>query len=111
MLGQQAEPHEEAMALAFRGFCRLQQDRPGEALEVFRTALSAGGTTPDPMVLGNVLPGMAAAAGRLGDIDSAVEWCREAVAVSEALRAADGFEIDIGHVTLVGRCRDCADRG
>jgi Fur family transcriptional regulator, ferric uptake regulator len=35
----------------------------------------------------------------------------EAVAVSEALRAADGFEIDIGHVTLVGRCRDCAERG
>ena len=35
----------------------------------------------------------------------------EAAAVSEALRAADGFEIDIGHVTLVGRCRDCAERG
>ena len=34
----------------------------------------------------------------------------EAAAVSEALRAADGFEIDIGHVTLVGRCRDCAER-
>lgn len=35
----------------------------------------------------------------------------EAVAVREALRAADGFEIDIGHVTLVGRCRDCVGRG
>ena len=34
-----------------------------------------------------------------------------AVAVSEALRAAEGFEIDIGHVTLVGRCRDCAGGG
>lgn len=34
-----------------------------------------------------------------------------AAAVSEALRAADGFEIDIGHVTLVGRCRECAGRG
>jgi Fur family ferric uptake transcriptional regulator len=34
-----------------------------------------------------------------------------AAAVAEALRAADGFEIDIGHVTLVGRCRDCAARG
>ena len=34
-----------------------------------------------------------------------------AAAVSEALHAADGFEIDIGHVTLVGRCRDCAGRG
>lgn len=35
----------------------------------------------------------------------------EAIAVSEGLRAADGFEIDIGHVTLVGRCRQCAGRG
>ena len=35
----------------------------------------------------------------------------EAAAVSEALRAAGGFEIDIGHVTLVGRCRACAGRG
>ncbi|MCV0403201.1 MAG: transcriptional repressor [Chloroflexi bacterium] len=31
-----------------------------------------------------------------------------AAAVADALRATDGFEIDIGHVTLVGRCRDCA---
>ena len=29
-------------------------------------------------------------------------------AVASALRVGDGFEIDIGHVTLVGRCRDCA---
>ena len=35
----------------------------------------------------------------------------EAAAVREALRAADGFEIDIGHVTLVGRCRECTARG
>lgn len=35
----------------------------------------------------------------------------EAAAVREALRKADGFEIDISHVTLVGRCRDCAARG
>lgn len=34
-----------------------------------------------------------------------------AAAVSEALRTTDGFEIEIGHVTLVGRCRDCAGRG
>ena len=34
----------------------------------------------------------------------------EAGAVAEALRAGDGFEIDIGHVTLVGRCRECAAR-
>lgn len=32
-------------------------------------------------------------------------------AVRDALRAADGFEIEIGHVTLVGRCRDCAPSG
>jgi Fur family ferric uptake transcriptional regulator len=31
-----------------------------------------------------------------------------AAAVAQAVRAADGFEVDIGHVTLVGRCRDCA---
>lgn len=31
-----------------------------------------------------------------------------AAAMTGALRAADGFEIDIGHVTLVGRCRECA---
>jgi Fur family transcriptional regulator, ferric uptake regulator len=31
-----------------------------------------------------------------------------AAAVSRALRAADGFEVDIGHVTLVGRCAGCA---
>ncbi len=29
-------------------------------------------------------------------------------AVASTLRAGDGFEIDIGHVTLVGRCRECA---
>ena len=34
-----------------------------------------------------------------------------AAAVAEVLRAGDGFEVDIGHVTLVGRCRDCADSG
>jgi Fur family ferric uptake transcriptional regulator len=28
-------------------------------------------------------------------------------AVAAALRAGDGFELDIGHVTLVGRCRRC----
>jgi Fur family transcriptional regulator, ferric uptake regulator len=32
----------------------------------------------------------------------------EADAVAAALRAGDGFEIEIGHVTLVGRCRACA---
>lgn len=32
----------------------------------------------------------------------------QADAVAAALKAAGGFEIDIGHVTLVGRCADCA---
>jgi Fur family ferric uptake transcriptional regulator len=32
----------------------------------------------------------------------------QAAAVTGAFRAADGFEIDIGHVTLVGRCAACA---
>jgi Fur family transcriptional regulator, ferric uptake regulator len=31
-----------------------------------------------------------------------------AAAVTRALRGADGFEVDIGHVTLVGRCAGCA---
>lgn len=33
-----------------------------------------------------------------------------ATAVAAALRGADGFEVDIGHVTLVGRCADCVAR-
>jgi Fur family ferric uptake transcriptional regulator len=28
--------------------------------------------------------------------------------IVRAFRAVDGFEIDIGHVTVVGRCRECA---
>lgn len=36
---------------------------------------------------------------------------RQAAAIASAFRAADGFEIDIGHVTLVGRCADCAAEG
>ncbi len=34
----------------------------------------------------------------------------QAAGVARALRTGDGFEIDIGHVTLVGRCRECAGR-
>lgn len=34
----------------------------------------------------------------------------QAAGVAHALLAGDGFEIDIGHVTLVGRCRECAGR-
>jgi Fur family transcriptional regulator, ferric uptake regulator len=33
---------------------------------------------------------------------------RRGEAVAAALRAEDGFELDVGHVTLVGRCRRCA---
>lgn len=33
-----------------------------------------------------------------------------ATAVATALRGGDGFEVDIGHVTLVGRCADCVAR-
>ncbi|MGQ0606923.1 MAG: Fur family transcriptional regulator [Chloroflexota bacterium] len=32
----------------------------------------------------------------------------QASAIEAAFRDVDGFEIDIGHVTLVGRCRSCA---
>jgi Fur family ferric uptake transcriptional regulator len=35
---------------------------------------------------------------------------QRAAAVARALRRGDGFEVDIGHVTLVGRCADCAAR-
>ena len=31
-----------------------------------------------------------------------------AAAVADVLREGEGFELDIGHVTLVGRCRACA---
>ena len=29
---------------------------------------------------------------------------------STAFRAADGFEVDLSHVTVVGRCAACAAR-
>ena len=32
----------------------------------------------------------------------------EADAIVTAFRAADGFEVDLSHVTVVGRCADCA---
>ena len=44
--------------------------------------------------------------GRSWEIDAA-----RGDAVANALRADDGFEIDIGHVTLVGRCRECVTAG
>ncbi|MDQ3689926.1 MAG: transcriptional repressor [Chloroflexota bacterium] len=33
-----------------------------------------------------------------------------AAAIEGAFRRVDGFEIEIGHVTLVGRCRSCASK-
>jgi Fur family ferric uptake transcriptional regulator len=33
----------------------------------------------------------------------------EARALVRAFHEADGFEVDISHITVVGRCRDCAD--
>jgi Fur family transcriptional regulator, ferric uptake regulator len=36
---------------------------------------------------------------------------RQAEAIARAFRDVDGFEVDIGHVTLVGRCRECASSG
>ena len=35
----------------------------------------------------------------------------QAAAVTSALRRVGGFEVDIGHVTLVGTCAGCLDRG
>jgi Fe2+ or Zn2+ uptake regulation protein len=29
-------------------------------------------------------------------------------AIIDGLRASDGFEVDLSHVTVVGRCADCA---
>jgi Fur family ferric uptake transcriptional regulator len=33
----------------------------------------------------------------------------QAETISRAIAAADGFEVDISHVTVVGRCRACQD--
>lgn len=35
----------------------------------------------------------------------------QARAIARAIRDVDGFEVDLGHVTLVGRCRECASAG
>jgi predicted ATPase/DNA-binding CsgD family transcriptional regulator len=78
------DPHEIGMALAFQGMVRLRQDQPQEALEAFRSALATAGDAPDPMVQAIVHVGMAAAADRLGDLDQAMAWCREAIATSDA---------------------------
>ena len=59
----------------------------------------------------HVLP--AAEHGHLHCAECGATWeigREQAAGVASALRAGDGFEIDIGHVTLVGRCRECAGR-
>lgn len=47
-----------------------------------------------------------AACGGGWEIDEA-----RAAEIAGVLRSADGFELDIGHVTLVGRCRECSAAG
>lgn len=59
----------------------------------------------------HVLP--ASEHGHLHCADCGATWeigPEQAMGVARALRAGDGFEIDIGHVTMVGRCRECAGR-
>jgi Fur family ferric uptake transcriptional regulator len=34
-----------------------------------------------------------------------------AARIVSTLAATDGFQVDVSHVTVVGRCRDCARRG
>ena len=57
----------------------------------------------------HVLP--AAEHGHLHCAECGATWeidARRGEAVAAVLRRGDGFELDIGHVTLVGRCRRCA---
>jgi len=59
----------------------------------------------------HVLP--AAEHGHLHCTDCGATWelgADRAAAVARALRRDGGFEVDIGHVTLVGRCATCAGR-
>jgi len=44
-----------------------------------------------------------AGCGKTTEIDG-----QRATAIASAVRRADGFEVEIDHVTLVGRCRECA---
>jgi len=57
----------------------------------------------------HVLPG--SKHGHLHCSDCGATWeidARRGEAVAAVLRKGDGFELDIGHVTLVGLCRSCA---
>jgi Fur family ferric uptake transcriptional regulator len=59
----------------------------------------------------HVLPG--SEHGHLHCTECGATWeigADQAAGVAAALHSGDGFQIDIGHVTLVGRCRDCAER-
>ncbi|HEY7526837.1 MAG TPA: Fur family transcriptional regulator [Candidatus Limnocylindria bacterium] len=57
----------------------------------------------------HVTPG--AEHGHLHCADCGQTWeirAPQADAIVGAFRAADGFEVDLSHVTVVGRCADCA---
>ena len=67
------------------------------------------GHGPDGREEFHVLPG--GEHGHLHCAECGASWeigARRAGRIVEAIRAADGFEVEIGHVTLVGRCRTCA---
>jgi Fur family transcriptional regulator, ferric uptake regulator len=69
------------------------------------------GHGPDGREEYHVLP--ASEHGHLHCAECGATWeigAQRAAGVARALRAGDGFEIDIGHVTLVGRCRACVAR-
>jgi Fur family ferric uptake transcriptional regulator len=51
--------------------------------------------------------------GHLYCADCGARWeirAPQADAIVRAFRRADGFEVDLSHVTVVGRCASCADR-
>jgi Fur family ferric uptake transcriptional regulator len=57
--------------------------------------------------------GPAAEHGHLYCADCGMRWeirAGQADAIVNAFRRADGFEVDLSHVTVVGRCAACADR-
>jgi Fur family ferric uptake transcriptional regulator len=67
------------------------------------------GHGPDGREEFHVLPG--GEHGHLHCAECGASWEigeRRAADIASAIRAGDGFEVEIGHVTLVGRCRDCA---
>jgi Fur family ferric uptake transcriptional regulator len=56
--------------------------------------------------------GPAAEHGHLYCADCGTRWeirAGQADAIVDAFRRADGFEVDLSHVTVVGRCAACVD--